>query len=225
MLIDKERFEKLKEERGGALKFECATVAKILEAPDLKKIDTCNARIYPNGLYLSFLWRYKLYFPITDFKEVIYDNNIIEIHLTNDEIVKMQISNEKDLKKFDSVLKHYLSDSVGHLDLEGIKQAKAEIRKQKMQSLKEEYRAKNLKEMEKKQQEKARVEKMDSEGIAYCPKCHSTSLSAHKKGFGIGKALLGATINPIGLVAGNIGAKKVRVTCLKCGHQFWAGKK
>lgn len=60
---------------------------------------------------------------------------------------------------------------------------------------------------------------------ARCPKCGSTSLSADKKGFGIGKALVGAAIaGPFGLVAGNIGAKKVRVTCLNCGHQFWAGK-
>ena len=63
------------------------------------------------------------------------------------------------------------------------------------------------------------------ENITRCPKCGSTSLSADKKGFGIGKAVVGAAVaGPIGLMAGNIGAKKVRVTCLKCGHQFWAGK-
>lgn len=74
---------------------------------------------------------------------------------------------------------------------------------------------------------KARIAQMDHEGIAYCPKCYSTSLSSNKKGFGIGKAVVGAavTFSPIGLVAGNLGAKKVRVTCLKCGHQFWAGQK
>ena len=67
---------------------------------------------------------------------------------------------------------------------------------------------------------------MDKEGIAYCPKCYSTNLTAHKKGFGIGKAIIGGTLfGGIGLAAGNLGAKKVRVTCLKCGHQFWAGKK
>ena len=49
---------------------------------------------------------------------------------------------------------------------------------------------------------------------------------SNKKGFGIGKAIVGACIsnNPIGLVAGNIGAKKVRITCMNCGHEFWAGK-
>lgn len=73
---------------------------------------------------------------------------------------------------------------------------------------------------------KERLAALQRDGIAYCPKCHSTSLSAHKKGFGIGKAVVGAALTGgIGLVAGNIGAKKVRVTCLKCGHQFWAGGK
>lgn len=58
-----------------------------------------------------------------------------------------------------------------------------------------------------------------------CPKCRSTSISADKKGFGIGKAVVGSAVaGPIGLVAGNIGAKDVRITCLKCGHQWMAGK-
>ncbi len=58
-----------------------------------------------------------------------------------------------------------------------------------------------------------------------CPRCGSTQISADKKGFGVGKAVVGAAVaGPIGLVAGNIGAKKVRVTCLKCGHSWMAGK-
>lgn len=83
----------------------------------------------------------------------------------------------------------------------------------------------NRQKVEEKQKLKERIAQMDRDGIAYCPKCYSSSLSAHKKGFGIGKAVVGAAFLPLGLVAGNIGAKKVRVTCLKCGHQFMAGKK
>lgn len=58
-----------------------------------------------------------------------------------------------------------------------------------------------------------------------CPKCGSTSICANQKGFGIGKAVVGAAVaGPIGLIAGNMGAKKVRITCLNCGHQWMAGK-
>lgn len=58
-----------------------------------------------------------------------------------------------------------------------------------------------------------------------CPKCRSTSISADKKGFGVGKAVAGvAFAGPVGLVAGNFGAKQVRITCLNCGHQWTAGK-
>lgn len=78
---------------------------------------------------------------------------------------------------------------------------------------------------------KERVAENRANAVACCPKCGSTSLSANKKGFGIGKAVIGASVStvaglgPLGLVAGNLGAKKVRVTCLNCGHQFWAGKR
>lgn len=71
-----------------------------------------------------------------------------------------------------------------------------------------------------------RIAAAEEAGLAYCPKCGSTSLSANKKGFGVGKAVVGAwAVGPIGLTAGNIGRQKVLVTCLNCGHQFKPGKK
>lgn len=74
--------------------------------------------------------------------------------------------------------------------------------------------------------ETERLKQFDKDGIPYCPKCHSTSISANKKGFGIGKAVIGAAmVGPIGLAGGNINASKVKITCLKCGHQFMAGEK
>ncbi len=58
-----------------------------------------------------------------------------------------------------------------------------------------------------------------------CPKCGSSQISADKKGFGLGKAVGGGLLlGPIGLLGGLIGSKKVMVTCLKCGHQWEAGK-
>ena len=68
-----------------------------------------------------------------------------------------------------------------------------------------------------------RIKENKKNGIACCPKCGSTSLTANKKGFGVGKAVIGTAVDgPIGLVSGNKGAKKVRITCLNCGNQWWA---
>lgn len=65
-----------------------------------------------------------------------------------------------------------------------------------------------------------------TDNVAHCPKCGSTSLTADKKGFGVGKAVVGAWVaGPIGLVAGNINSGKVKITCLNCGYQFKPGKK
>ncbi|MDR2022066.1 MAG: zinc ribbon domain-containing protein [Hungatella sp.] len=73
------------------------------------------------------------------------------------------------------------------------------------------------------QQEQLQLQKDQFASMAKCPRCGSTSLSGNKKGFGIGKAVIGAAlVGPLGLVAGNVGAKKVQVTCLKCGKKFKA---
>lgn len=76
-----------------------------------------------------------------------------------------------------------------------------------------------------KEELKKRILKMDKEGILYCPKCYSTSISANKKGFGVGKAVAGFIIHPVGVTAGLIGRKKIECTCLKCGYKWKAGKK
>lgn len=73
--------------------------------------------------------------------------------------------------------------------------------------------------------ERLRLQQFKREGIPYCPKCHSTSLTANKKGFGVGKAAAGAIIaGPYGLLAGGIGSRKVTITCLNCGHKFKPGR-
>ena len=112
-----------------------------------------------------------------------------------------------------------------------IKPTKAEIRANKINDKinKQELKASRLDAKLKKQELKtskvdARLKQQelyDINNMARCSRCNSTSLSSHKKGFGIGKAVLGASIfGPFGLMAGNAGAKKVIVTCLKCGKQF-----
>lgn len=77
-----------------------------------------------------------------------------------------------------------------------------------------------------KNQAKQRIAENRASGVACCPKCGSTSLSANKKGFSLGKAAAGAFVaGPVGLVGGTLGANKLEVTCLNCGHKFRPGKK
>ena len=64
-----------------------------------------------------------------------------------------------------------------------------------------------------------------SEEVLCCPKCSSQELHAEKSGFSGGKAVVGAAlVGGVGLLAGTIGSRDVKITCLKCGHQFKAGE-
>lgn len=64
------------------------------------------------------------------------------------------------------------------------------------------------------------------QGVPFCPKCLSTNLTANKKGYGLGKGVIGAVaLGPLGLVAGGLGKNKVECTCLNCGYKFKAGSK
>lgn len=89
------------------------------------------------------------------------------------------------------------------------------------------YKTENQKEdvTEKKKRQMKNVVKATSEisdNLARCPRCGSASLSANKKGFGMGKAVVGTLAFGVigGALAGSIGAKKIEVTCLKCGKKF-----
>ena len=65
-----------------------------------------------------------------------------------------------------------------------------------------------------------------SSGNAFaCPKCGSTNLTGDKKGFGLGKALVGGVLlGGVGLLGGFVGSRKITVTCMQCGHAWEAGK-
>lgn len=65
----------------------------------------------------------------------------------------------------------------------------------------------------------------DEKEYLCCPKCHSKELHAEHQGFSGGKAFAGAVLTGgIGILAGTIGSKDVRITCLKCGNHFKAGE-
>lgn len=72
-----------------------------------------------------------------------------------------------------------------------------------------------------KERRESEVNELKAKKEVFCPQCLSTSVSANKKGFGLGKAALGGiALGPVGLLAGMIGSKKIKLTCLNCGNQF-----
>ena len=61
-------------------------------------------------------------------------------------------------------------------------------------------------------------------GAVACPRCSSAQVTAQKQGFGAGKAIVGGALTGgVGLLAGFLGSRKVRITCLQCGHSWKAG--
>ena len=56
---------------------------------------------------------------------------------------------------------------------------------------------------------------LEMSGVAYCPKCMSTSVTAVKKGFSAGRAILTNNV-----LVGAIGANKLKCVCLKCGYKW-----
>ena len=58
-----------------------------------------------------------------------------------------------------------------------------------------------------------------------CPKCGSDQITANKKGFSGGKALVGGLLTGgVGLLAGTIGSSRVIITCLNCNNSFKPGE-
>jgi len=54
-----------------------------------------------------------------------------------------------------------------------------------------------------------------------CGKCNSTNIVTNQKGFGLGKAAVGAVLlGPFGLLGGMIGRKKTELLCQSCGFKW-----
>lgn len=64
-------------------------------------------------------------------------------------------------------------------------------------------------------EEKQKRKALEESGVAYCPKCMSTSVQGVKKGFSAGQAILTGNV-----LVGAIGANKLKCVCLKCGYKW-----
>jgi hypothetical protein len=57
-----------------------------------------------------------------------------------------------------------------------------------------------------------------------CPECKSESATTMTKGFGAGKAIVGAVaVGPLGLLAGLAGSQNITRVCNQCGYQWVPG--
>jgi len=64
----------------------------------------------------------------------------------------------------------------------------------------------------------------DQETPVTCPRCGSTQILPHKKGFSSGTAAVGCLLaGPVGLAGGMIGSNRIKLACLKCGEVFDPG--
>ena len=53
-----------------------------------------------------------------------------------------------------------------------------------------------------------------------CSHCGSSNIAMGQKGYGLGKAAVGAILlGPVGLLGGMIGRKKLEIVCNSCGHK------
>lgn len=69
--------------------------------------------------------------------------------------------------------------------------------------------------------ERERISQLKRDHIAYCPKCHSTSLTYQNKRLSVSRAIVGgALIGPVGVAVGGLTSKKGYVKCLNCGHKW-----
>ncbi|MDU1412744.1 MAG: hypothetical protein E6929_08010, partial [Clostridium sp.] len=169
-----------------------------------------------------FLLSYKLYFSLENLQQVKLNDGIIEIYIESELPIKMKIEKMKDAVKVYNTLKTHLDESDENIKLQDKPKTSWEDVKASWGDVKTTWNQCPLKDI----LEKKTNDIEDDDNVARCPKCGSTSLTANKKGFSATKGVIGLAVSPLaGAVVGSTGKNKVIVTCLKCGHQWKAGKK
>lgn len=69
--------------------------------------------------------------------------------------------------------------------------------------------------------EREKIAEYKDRGVAYCPKCLSTSIQYTDKKLSIGRAIVGNTVaGDTGAILGGLTSKKGRCVCLSCGNRW-----
>jgi len=84
------------------------------------------------------------------------------------------------------------------------------------EKFKEEFKKDVEKQRVKNEDKKEKITKLKDAGQPHCPKCSSTHLTAQKRGFKAGRALL---FLPLGFM----GRNDIELHCMACGAKFKAG--
>ncbi len=106
------------------------------------------------------------------------------------------------------------------LQIERIKEK--EIEKQEKKKEKAEMnRVRAEQFIQERKDEGERIKTMKKQGVVFCPKCHSTSITAQNKRLSIGRAAVGGVLlGGTGAVLGGLSSKKIKKVCLNCGHKW-----
>lgn len=243
MLVDKNKYKELIKEEGNRLLKGGNAIVEIVSGTNITKGKTCNLYVYSNGIYLDASFREKEYIDIETLIAVDKYNKTIELCFKSNESIEFKFTTEKSMLKvyalFDCIIKarskhisldesfkieRELVNEQRELEKEIIRQRKLKDReelKTSWEAVKTTWNQCPLKDMSIK---KTDLNEYDN-NVARCPKCGSTSLTANKKGFSATKGVIGLAVSPLaGAIAGSAGRNKVMCTCLKCGHQWKAGK-
>ena len=242
MLVDRKRYKELIKEDGNVQLKGGNAVVEIVSSPNIAEGKACNLYVYSNGIYLDISFKEKEYIDIKTLSAVDKYNKTIELRFRGDESLAFKFSTKKTMLKIYDLFDSILKARSNRISLEESIKIKKELVNEQKELEKEIVRQRKLKDKEELKASwedvkttwnqcplKDILEKKPNDiedNVACCPKCGSTSLTANKKGFSVTKGVIGLAVSPLaGAVVGSTGKNKVIVTCLKCGHQWKAGKK
>lgn len=223
--VSKDRFSQLKKDSGFFGKIESISCSKI---HGIKPMVNGSIELRKNGLFFNQSFGLKGYCSISQIKKVDVTTTSLVLNAMLDGKIRQVVGETNNIDRLISLYKHLCTTIKQEVDVEFCRQYE-EI-KRREQEKKERMKAE--KKLSKKELEKERLKQLKENKIAFCPKCHSTSLTFYEKKRTVSGAVIGGTLGAavtastggLGAVAGAaLGSKmgnKGRIKCLNCGHTW-----